>query len=1041
MRIFAKNKVSVRGELRNILSVLIVTLLFFSAFSMSLSKVKAETPKISIIMPDFYEIDEIQYFPNESQFTFRGWLERKGFEFKTFSEVFGDSPVTIDRLLDFNVLILMDFKVGEYAEVYAEYVDRGGGLIFLGANRRWDVDGLSSILGFEWFLFPNGWGSTHVDAYIVDATHPVMEGISELPKAGGVFVDWDSCIAESSLPLGTKILARTEYDPSTDTSDIIAMIAFEYGGGKVIAGPFDGLIRPYAPTAVDGWDVIDEPIIENKLLINCISWVASIPLKETVIFFDDFESYDVGTFPSAGGWELVWDGRGLEYQSIVETVSVSPTRSFQMLGREHWSAGVKRVFQTDSDIIGYEVYIRTEQYQSGPYGVLQVGFFNETAVTWGRRIASIVFWDDGTIRTHEPWTGDNRHLQFYEPNTWYKIRVILDIKTNLYNVWIDDMLVAENVQTAYSEEIESFKLENGWAEVKSYFDDVKVFEMPVLPELAELLSKLKQAKDVAIEFLRFNLEEGVDVCAEMLRAVAADVAGGFLGDKLQQALEIDFDKLPVDSQLALTGIDKVLKGYTGKMLEKFSVCETATSNIIKEIANARKMGEMADLDELVQLYEQQYQKIEQIILNTMQSWRGIGPPKNLKKISSQWFMLLDNYIESLNKAKEAASFYISPNRIGTIGQTAETKRWWNSPYKTLGYDWGLLLLKIAYILLEYPTLGEVITKIMSLTADIATMLAYFTGVYSIVNENAIAYSDFYSIISYHIIPSLWNPQLYETKPITVSETEFSDLTFLNPEAEARISCNYNWEVKANIRASIALFDVDGKPVCWDVGDEVEVNKGKTELKVSYSVSNAWILWYLIKHFRDSRLSVKVFVHVFSSDPAGNDYLFGPVEGEIRVKLVDILAVSLGSPADLHVYDANNRHIGINYETGQVEIEIPNAFYSGPYTEPQLVLIPKPSTQQDYRVEIVGRTNGTYNLTSWLLINGTTTQPTQKITEITEGETHKLILIVTEGGEVIIKPGREGIPLHYILITISLIATISIIFYALKIKKRLLTHSP
>lgn len=572
-------------------------------------------------------------------------------------------------------------------------------------------------------------------------------------------------------------------------------------------------------------------------------------------------------------------------------------------------------------------------------------------------------------------------------------------------------------------------------EMKYSYICVPFTTLTSITELSELLSKIRQAKEAALEFSRFNLEDGVSLSADMLKTVAADVAGGLVGDKIKEALNIDIDKLPLDSRLALIGIDKVLNWYTEKMLEKVSVCKTATSEIIKEIANARKIAEMADLDKLTQLYEQQYQKIEQIIHNTMESWQETGPPKNLENIVSQWSTLLDNYIESLNNAKNAASFYISPNRIGTIGQTAETKRWWNSPYKTFSYDWGLILLKIAYSLLGYPTLGETVTKIMGVTADAAIIVAYYAEVYSIVDENAIAYSDFYSIISYHIIPSLWNPQLYETEPITVSDTDFPDLTFLSPEAQAKISCNYNWQIKANLRPTIALFDVDGKLVYWNIGDKIEMNKGTTELKISYSVSNAWILWYLIKHYRNPKLSVKAFIHIFSSDPAGNNYLYGPIEGEITVKLIDILAISLGSPADLHVYDAENRHIGLNYETGKIEIEIPNAFYSGPYTEPQLVLIPEPSTQQVYRIEIIGKTDGTYNLTSWLLINGTTTQPAQKIAEINKGETQKLTLIITENGQPIIKPSQEGIPMHYILIIVLVIAVISIILYASKIKRK------
>jgi hypothetical protein len=67
-----------------------------------------------------------------------------------------------------------------------------------------------------------------------------------------------------------------------DRSNVIALIAFQYGQGKVVAGPLDGMDRPYGPTAVDGFNVISEPVVENKLLVNAINWVAMPKYELTV---------------------------------------------------------------------------------------------------------------------------------------------------------------------------------------------------------------------------------------------------------------------------------------------------------------------------------------------------------------------------------------------------------------------------------------------------------------------------------------------------------------------------------------------------------------------------------------------------------------------------------------------------------------------------------------------------------------------------------------------------------------------------------------
>src|SRR3989339_2215654 len=66
---------------------------------------------------------------------------------------------------------------------------------------------------------------------------------------------------------------------------------------------------------------------------NVINEAAADP-----IFSDDFESYTVGTFPSSGGWELVYSGAGSSYQYVDNTHAVSGTKSLHLIGSYCWSA-------------------------------------------------------------------------------------------------------------------------------------------------------------------------------------------------------------------------------------------------------------------------------------------------------------------------------------------------------------------------------------------------------------------------------------------------------------------------------------------------------------------------------------------------------------------------------------------------------------------------------------------------------------------------------------------------------------------------------
>jgi len=65
----------------------------------------------------------------------------------------------------------------------------------------------------------------------------------------------------------------------------------------------------------------------------------------------------------------------------------------------------------------------------------------------------------------------------------------------------------------------------------------------------------------------------------------------------------------------------------------------------------------------------------------------------------------------------------------------------------------------------------------------------------------------------------------------------------------------------------------------------------------------------------------------------------------------IMCIFGGSDVDLHVYDSTGRHVGVNYTTGEVEVEIPGASYSGPDSNPEWVMLP--GEGNEYLIEVVG----------------------------------------------------------------------------------------
>ena len=71
-----------------------------------------------------------------------------------------------------------------------------------------------------------------------------------------------------------------------------------------------------------------------------------------------------------------------------------------------------------------------------------------------------------------------------------------------------------------------------------------------------------------------------------------------------------------------------------------------------------------------------------------------------------------------------------------------------------------------------------------------------------------------------------------------------------------------------------------------------------------------------------------------------------------------LEFGVDCPVDLHIYDPEGKHIGINYETNKPEIEIPEAIFLQ-RDDKQYILIPNP-IKGDYQVEIIGKDDGEYD---------------------------------------------------------------------------------
>ena len=317
----------------------------------------------------------------------------------------------------------------------------------------------------------------------------------------GPFTGYHSSVA--TLPLNSWTHLAMTYNGTIVCLYINGLLDSNYAQSGSIPTTTNWLAIGCKPTGTHGGPgtyaytngTIDEVRIYDRALSQ---QEIQADMGESVIFQDDFESYAVGSFPSSGGWQIVWNGAGDQYQVITSSYSHSGTKSLQLIGADHWSSVTKKDFSSSSDIIGYEGCIMTASTAADG----SIGFFNRPIDTWGQYYAGAGF------------SGGNVVCGSYStpiiPYAWYKVKVILDKNTRLYDGWINDILVVQNmVEPNDPHEILSLQVSTGWSGQPVYFDDVKVFESPKSIRVPEDYSSVQAAINAAAPGSTITIGPGV----------------------------------------------------------------------------------------------------------------------------------------------------------------------------------------------------------------------------------------------------------------------------------------------------------------------------------------------------------------------------------------------------------------------------------------------------------------------------------------------------------------------------------------------------
>lgn len=543
--------------------------------------------------------------------------------------------------------------------------------------------------------------------------------------------------------------------------------------------------------------------------------------------------------------------------------------------------------------------------------------------------------------------------------------------------------------------------------------------------MLQLIDDIAEAKQAALELSTFNLDEGVDVCGNMIAEVAGDVAGLIFSEIVLPDLDVEFKELPKHSQEILLIINAMVSEMTEETLGDPAVASTTSLDIMKSFAEKTGFSYCTDLSQLSTLYQDDLDSITSFIHSAIDDWRTIGPPSDLDLMASQWSKVLTQYTNSLEEARSKATFYISPMRIGTMGQAAEAIEWWDSPLHEAA-NLGLLALSATAILFGQMQFLEA-SKILKVTKDIGIMFVWWEIMQSLVIENHYMLTDFEALIWKHIMPSLWHSDLYSEEPGDTQEMDFPPVSFSQKAVEGHLKYNYNWPKALDIRVSIAFFDPEDQLLYWSLSELQSSEDENLEFRIEYYFPG---LYYLIKYARNPKMFLKVFIHHMDADGQGfdTDYLSGPFEVEVKVQAFRIVFTA-ECPVDLLVTAANGLSVGYDPEKDIVFNEVEGAFYSGVGTEPQVIAIPSPLAGS-YSIDILGTGTGPYTITvESVTEDGFLSDTMIWNGEISSGELHRDSVQLSEDNVLSRGPPERALDmlLSIVLVSAGIIAASAICF--------------
>jgi YHS domain-containing protein len=239
-----------------------------------------------------------------------------------------------------------------------------------------------------------------------------------------------------------------------------------------------------------GNSAIEEGNLMKKVLssITLFLLCAAVPVMGaiTLPFSDDFESYVVGQEPPYP-WFTLAAGKGI----VTDIEAHSGGKAVQISGGPFWSQTcLLELDENYPNKIGYEAWVKINSQGSSMF----IGFFDQIQNMAPQFNAVYFSWYDGKVYF---MSSDKNYLilvpimESFSLGVWHKVRVQIDFESLKANVWVDDVLVGDQIQASprdatyelygqtYYFQLKKVGVEH-YNAAPTYFDDFSVFEWNVV---------------------------------------------------------------------------------------------------------------------------------------------------------------------------------------------------------------------------------------------------------------------------------------------------------------------------------------------------------------------------------------------------------------------------------------------------------------------------------------------------------------------------------------------------------------------------------